>query len=82
MPLGRPAVGRTSYVRIKLRHETHVSWVEMKRALDLRSDDELACRLLATPTNTVTTSRNSTGINGGTQHYNFAAETVDVSEMA
>ena len=71
MPLGRPAVGRTSYVRIKLRQETHVSWVEMKRVLGLRSDNELACRLLATPTNA---SRNSTGTNGAT-------ENVDASEM-
>ena len=77
MPLGRPAVGRTIYVRIKLRQETHVSWVERKRALGVRSDDELVCRLLATLTNA---SRNSTGTIGVTQRCN-STENVDASEM-
>ena len=54
----------------------------MKRALDLRSDDELACHLLATPTIAVNPGRNSTGTNTVTQHYNFTTETVYGSEIS
>ena len=46
MPLGRPSVGRSSYAHIKLRRDTHASWVELKLLLKLKSDDTLACYLL------------------------------------
>ena len=49
----------------------------MKLILGLRSKDELACCLLATPTITVTPSDNSTGANGVVQHSNFATENCD-----
>ena len=45
---GHPSVGRQSYVRIKLQRDTHVSWVELKALLKLKSDDALACQLLFT----------------------------------
>ena len=46
MPCGRPSVGRQSYVRIKLRRDTHASWIELKASLKLKSDDALARYLL------------------------------------
>ena len=50
MPRGRPSVGRETYIRIKLRKDTHVLWVEAKRARELKSDDALACHLLSSVT--------------------------------
>ena len=42
MPHGRPSLERQGYVRIKLQQDTHVSWVELKASLKLKSDDTLA----------------------------------------
>ena len=47
MPHGLPSIGRQSYdVRIKLRRDTHMSWVELKALPKLKCDDALACYLL------------------------------------
>ena len=54
MPLRCPSVG--SYVRIKLQQDTHVSWVELKASLKLKSDNALACYLL-TSSGTTSSSR-------------------------
>ena len=47
MPPGQPHVARASYARIKLRAETHLSWVKMKRLCHAKSDDDFTRDLLA-----------------------------------
>ena len=49
MPHRLPSIGRQSYVHIKLRRDTHTSWVELKASpkLKLKFDNALACYLLA-----------------------------------
>ena len=73
MPPGRPHVGRASYIRIKLRQETHQSWVGMKRLLKVKSDDALARHLLAhfakTPVRMVA-NRNATEANHASSSSN------------
>ena len=49
MPRGRPATGREEYMRIKLHKDTHLLWIEKKKALQLKSDNELALYLLNQP---------------------------------
>ena len=49
MPCGRPATRREEYMRIKLHRDMHCLWIERKRVLQLRSDNELALHLLDLP---------------------------------
>ena len=46
MPRGRPPKGREQYVRIKLKTNTHLSWITRKKSLGIKSDDALACYFL------------------------------------
>jgi len=46
MPPGRPRTGRVKYAFVRLREETHKSWLEGKRSLAVSSDNVLACWLL------------------------------------
>lgn len=46
MPPGRPRTERAKYAFVRLREETHKSWLEVKRSLTVSSDDALACWLL------------------------------------
>jgi len=55
---GRLRVGRASYVRIKLREETHHSWVQMKRLCCAQSDDDFARDLLMRFTESIASQRN------------------------
>ena len=59
MPLGCTSVGRQSYVRIKLRQDTHALWVEFKTSLQLKSADVLACYniIYLPPVETASSSR-------------------------
>ena len=76
---GRPSVGRASYIRTKLRKETHISWIKMKHSIRLKSDDALACHLLST-TATVLNVRDSMEANDLIRSRNTVSESVDVSE--
>ena len=49
MPHGHPRTGNEEYIRVKLRKCTHLLWTERKRALHLKSDNELARYLLNLP---------------------------------
>ena len=49
MPHGRPAAGREEYTCIKLHKDTHLLWIEGKKALQLKSDNELALYFLNLP---------------------------------
>ena len=49
MPRGRPATGREEYMRIKLHKDTHLLWIERKKELQLKSDNELALYFLNLP---------------------------------
>ena len=49
MPHGHPTTGREEYVLIKLHKDTHRLWAERKRALQLKSDNELGLYLLSRP---------------------------------
>ena len=49
MPHGRPTTGREEYVCIKLHKYAHRLWAERKRALQLKSDNELGLYLLNRP---------------------------------
>ena len=42
VPRSCPEKGREQYVRIKLRKNTHLSWITRKKLLKLKSDDALA----------------------------------------
>ena len=76
---GRFSVGRASYIRTKLWKETHISWIEMKRSIRLKSDDALACHLLSTTT-TVLNVRDSMEANDLIWSRNTVSESVNVSE--
>ena len=61
MPRGCPCTGKARCVSVKLRQETHKSWVEAKRYFHMNTNDTLANRLLklATPSTTVTSKVSS-----------------------
>ena len=59
MPHGLPNIGRQSYVRIKLRRDTHMSWVELKASPKLKCDDALACYLLTSNETASSSSQDS-----------------------
>ena len=46
MSCGHPAKEREQYIRIKLKANTHLSWITRKRSLGIKSDDALACYFL------------------------------------
>ena len=56
---GLPSIGRQSYVRIKLRRDTHTSWVELKASPKLKCDNALACYLLASSETASSSSQDS-----------------------
>ena len=69
-----------TYVHIKLQKEMHTSWIEMKRSLNLKSDNALACCLLnTTSTITVTDSSNCMEADDLNQSHNLLLESVDDS---
>ena len=76
---GSSSVGRASYIRIKLRKETYISWIEMKRFICSKNDDALACHLLST-TATVLNVRDSMEANDLIRSRNTVLESVDASE--
>ena len=59
MPHGFPSIERQSYVRIKLRQDTHTSWVKLKASPKLKCDDALACYLLASSETTSSSIQDS-----------------------
>ena len=82
MPPGRPqSLRRASYIRVKLRQETHQSWVEMKRILGAKSDDAFAHHLLSQTSDKLTASRIATETNHASCSSNgVVAESLHVSE--
>ena len=49
MPRGCPATGREEYMCIKLHKDTHLLWIERKKELQLKNDNELALYFLNLP---------------------------------
>ena len=62
MPRGRPRTGRERYVSVKLRQETHESWIKAKRYFQMNSDDALAKHLLQVATSSTPVTSNVSGL--------------------
>ena len=62
MSHGRPRTGRERYVSVKLRQETHESWIKVKRYFQMNSDDALAKHLLQVATSSTPVTSNVSGI--------------------